>query len=42
MSIKSMCLNEEDAHVCNRVYLAEDNPNILKKYEKVLDKNKIP
>lgn len=29
---------ENESHECNAVYVAEDNPNILKKYEKILKK----
>eukprot|EP00801_Mesodinium_rubrum_P002517 Mrub_02517.p1 GENE.Mrub_02517~~Mrub_02517.p1 ORF type:complete len:543 (+),score=68.92 Mrub_02517:173-1630(+) len=29
-------------HVCNEVYFAEDNPNILNKYEKLMKKYSIP
>eukprot|EP00801_Mesodinium_rubrum_P001936 Mrub_01936.p1 GENE.Mrub_01936~~Mrub_01936.p1 ORF type:complete len:605 (+),score=54.78 Mrub_01936:159-1817(+) len=42
-SMTSHSINSEETdHICDAVYLAEDNPNILSKYEKFFDKKKIP
>lgn len=34
--IEDECINQ--VHICNPILIAEDNPNILKKYETILSK----
>jgi len=35
-------ISKKEKHICNTAFFAEDNPNILNKYEKLMFKYKIP